>query len=590
MSRVVAIYARVSTEHEAQLSALENQVQYYNNVLKLHPDWKLYRQYIDEGITGTSVKKRKAFLEMMEDAARGCFDLIVTREVSRFARNTVDTLQETRKLKRMGVEVYFTEDNIWTMNDEDGELRLTLMATLAQNESKKTSIRVKAGMKVSYQNAIPYGNGNILGYDRVEKERVINPEQAETVRMIFDLYLSGMGLSKIQRELEKRGRRTSSGLTRWHAKTVSQTLRNPFYCGTIVYRKEFVPDYLDQRKVKNHGEVEQVVVEGKHTPIVTKEEFARVQELLDNQNTKFKDGRRYGVKPLEYIWCQKLKCTCGHRFNRRPWSIASKGVRTYCYQCYSQKMTGTVASRLKKGLSIEGICDAPIIAEWKLETMLSMLLNLFLSDRKRVLQIANSLLEENFQDDMNKEMRARLKKQERQLKALKDKQERLVDLRLNDEITRAQFHDRNTELTERIDKLETELEEIRQEEVLSKEEVNKKLDLLKYTMKQDFSFTNIRIPDTIIDAFVKEVIPYNDHFVWRLRICEGEVGCSVEGTARKPRFRLRESKTPGQDDSDTGRDQGFEVIIRKIKRLFQPAPSERVGPVNFLLRIIQYVI
>ncbi|OYP01444.1 recombinase family protein, partial [Lachnotalea glycerini] len=129
--RKVAIYARVSTEHEAQLSALENQVQYYDNLLNTHPDWILYKYYIDEGITGTSIKKRKHFLEMMEDAKKGRFDLIVTREVSRFARNTVDTLQQTRLLKRMGVEVYFTEDGIWTLNDEDGELRLTIMATLA---------------------------------------------------------------------------------------------------------------------------------------------------------------------------------------------------------------------------------------------------------------------------------------------------------------------------------------------------------------------------------------------------------------------------------------------------------------------------
>ena len=145
MSRVVAIYARVSTEHEAQLSALENQIQYYDDLLSKHPEWKLYDRYIDEGITGTSVRKRVNFMRMIEDAEKGCFDLIITREVSRFARNTVDTLQETRKLKQMGVEVYFIEDNIWTFNDEDGELKLTIMATLAQNESKKTSMRVKAG-------------------------------------------------------------------------------------------------------------------------------------------------------------------------------------------------------------------------------------------------------------------------------------------------------------------------------------------------------------------------------------------------------------------------------------------------------------
>nr|MBR6100790.1 recombinase family protein [bacterium] len=197
MKRKVAIYARVSTEHEAQLSALENQIQDYNDLLAKHPEWELYDKYIDEGITGTSVKKRKNFMRMLKDAEKGCFDLIITREVSRFARNTVDTLQETRKLKKMGVEVFFKEDNIWTLNDEDGELRLTIMATLAQNESKKTSQRVKAGMKISYENGVVYGTGNILGYDRVGKEMIINKEQAETVKMIFELYLKGYGSKKI---------------------------------------------------------------------------------------------------------------------------------------------------------------------------------------------------------------------------------------------------------------------------------------------------------------------------------------------------------------------------------------------------------
>lgn len=209
--RKVAIYARVSTEHEAQLSALENQVQYYDNLLAIHPDWVLYRRYIDEGITGTSVAKRKNFMQMMEDARNGHFDLIVTREVSRFARNTVDTLQQTRLLKRLGVEVYFTEDGIWTMNDEDGELRLTIMATLAQNESKKTSLRVKAGQMVSFQNGVIYGNGNVLGYDKVGPEYVINEVQAKTVRKIFDMYIAGKGYQKIKKQLEMDGDLTALG-------------------------------------------------------------------------------------------------------------------------------------------------------------------------------------------------------------------------------------------------------------------------------------------------------------------------------------------------------------------------------------------
>ncbi len=167
MARKVAIYARVSTEHEAQISALENQVQYYDDILSRHADWTLVDRYIDEGITGTSVHKRESFMRILKDAKEKKFDLIVTREVSRFARNTVDTLQQTRTLKTYGVEVWFTEDNIWTMNDEDGELRLSIMATLAQNESKKISQRVKAGQMISFKNGVLYGNGNILGYDRV---------------------------------------------------------------------------------------------------------------------------------------------------------------------------------------------------------------------------------------------------------------------------------------------------------------------------------------------------------------------------------------------------------------------------------------
>ena len=203
-------------------------------------------------------------MRMLQDAEAGKFDLIVTREVSRFARNTVDTLQETRKLKKMGVEVYFTEDNIWTFNDEDGELKLTIMATLAQNESKKTSQRVKAGQMISFQNGVFYGTGNIMGYDKVGKEAVINEEQAEVVKLIFKLFLDGMGTQKIKYELEKRGIPTATGLKTWNFGTISRMLQNPFYCGTVVYRKAYIPDYLEQKPKKNNGEVEQVIVEGKH--------------------------------------------------------------------------------------------------------------------------------------------------------------------------------------------------------------------------------------------------------------------------------------------------------------------------------------
>ena len=303
--RKVAIYARVSTEHEAQLSALDNQVQYYDDILKKNPDWILYDRYIDEGITGTSTKKRKNFMRMMEDAKAGRFDLIVTREVSRFARNTVDTFQETRKLKNIGVEVYFVEDNIWTFNDEDGELKLTIMATLAQNESKKTSQRVKAGQMISFQNGVFYGTGNILGYNKVGKDLVVNEEQAKIVKFIYSEYLSGKGTVKIADELTKMEVQTSMGLTNWSASYVSRVLRNPFYSGTIVYRKSYIPDYLEQKPKMNYGEVEQVIVEGKHEPLVSKEDFKKVQQIMDSHSKPIKVGRRQATGVPRNIWSKK---------------------------------------------------------------------------------------------------------------------------------------------------------------------------------------------------------------------------------------------------------------------------------------------
>lgn len=290
----IVIYARVSTEHEAQLSALENQLDWYKPLLEQHPEWTLVRSYVDEGITGTSANKRPQFMRMLADAQNGEFDLILTREVSRFARNTVDTLQYTRKLKAIGVEVFFINDNIKTF-DGDGELRLTIMATLAQDESRKTSIRVKSGQQTSMENGVFYGNGNILGYDRVGKEMVINPEQARTVRKIYNWYLDGMGIRQIQFELEKEGVLTAMGKNRWYESNISKILRNPFYAGILEYHKQFTPDFLEQKKINNFGEIERLRVEGKHDPIVTLDEFNRVQELMEEKrrmNPANKTGRR----------------------------------------------------------------------------------------------------------------------------------------------------------------------------------------------------------------------------------------------------------------------------------------------------------
>ena len=519
MGRRVAIYARVSTEHEAQISALGNQIQYYDEKLKQHPDWTLVERYIDEGITGTSIHKRPNFLRMLKDAESGKFDLIVTREVSRFARNTVDTLQETRKLKKMGVEVYFTEDNIWTFKDDDGELKLTIMATLAQNESKKISQRVKAGQQITFQNGVFYGNGNILGYDKVGKDMVINEEQAKTVRLIFDLYLKGYGSKKIKYELEKLGRVTSTGLNRWSESYIIRVLRNSFYCGTIVYRKQFVPDYLEQKHKKNNGEVEQVIVEGRHTPIISKEVFEKVQEKLKD-NAKLivssNTSRGIGNRGKESIWGKKLVCKCGSSFNRKIYHKHKDG-NTWCYQCYKQIQTGTIQTRLNKGLSIEGICDSKMIQEWKLNMMSQRIFDTIWKDKDFILEITNNYLDNaikkiNDEDDPNELDLLRKRKDN-----INGKLNRLLDSYLNEIISKDDFVEKRKELEKEIKDVNELITEFEKKPV-AKNTLIDKLNSLKKNIEVNLNFDKDRISDELIDALVKKIIVFNNRFEWKLNI------------------------------------------------------------------------
>lgn len=520
MSRKVAIYARVSTEHEAQISALDNQVQYYSEILARHPEFELYDRYIDEGITGTSVNKRPSFLKMMDDAKKGCFDLIITREVSRFARNTVDTLQETRKLKAMGVEVWFTEDNIFTMDDSDGELRLTIMATLAQNESKKTSMRVKAGQMISFKNGVPYGNGNILGYDKLPNHGgyVINKEQAETVRMIYDLYLSGKGLRAIQFELEQNGRKTATGLSKWSCSNIGRILKNPFYCGIVEYRKQYVPDYLQQKKINNHGAVERIRVKGSHEPIITEEEFQQVQARISaNVQPANNQAKKTGLKEHADVWGNKLICCCGRRLNRVKYHTTKNGDTKFAYQCASQKETGSVKTREKRGLSLDGVCRSQFVQAWKLEVQASVIFADFFNNKGAVLKLANSLFEENKQV-IGKEsnQKKELAKLNKEIDGIKAKIDKLLDLRLSDEIDQEDYSRKREELNA----LYTQSEE-RISEILNCQDIEDDIEARVRAMKEviegerDFDFS--RIPEEIIDAFVEKIVVHEDYLEWHLK-------------------------------------------------------------------------
>ncbi|WP_297210402.1 recombinase family protein [uncultured Flavonifractor sp.] len=285
----VAAYCRVSTDREDQANSFANQQQYFLTWISRNPDWVLQRIYADEGISGTSTKKRRQFNAMIAAARAGEIDLILTKEVSRFARNTLDTLAYTRELRRRGVGVLFLIDNIDT-RQQDGELRLTIMSSIAQEESRKTSQRVKWGQTRRMEQGVVFG-GSLLGYDVRNGQMRINQAGAETVRYIYELCLSRhMSTAAIARRLREEGRPSSRGNLVWSAATVWKILKNEKYCGDLVQKKTYTPDYLTHEKKYNRGEETLIVIRDHHTPIIDRERWEAVQRELAGRVRRSRAG------------------------------------------------------------------------------------------------------------------------------------------------------------------------------------------------------------------------------------------------------------------------------------------------------------
>ena len=327
--RRVAGYARVSTDHEDQATSYEAQVDYYTNYIKSREDWEFVAIYTDEGISATNTKKREGFKAMIADALAGKIDLIITKSVSRFARNTVDSLTTVRKLKDEGIEIYFEKENIWTL-DSKGELLITIMSSLAQEESRSISENVTWGQRKRMADGkVSFAYSRFLGLDK-DKETgkiVVNPEQAETVRLIFRLFLEGMTPHSIATELTNRGIKTPGGKDVWNQQTVRRMLSNEKYKGDALLQKEFTVDFLQKKMKKNEGEVPQYYVEGNHEAIISPAVFDMVQAELARRKH---GGSRYsGVS----IFSNKIKCgDCGSFYGSKVWHSTDQ-YRKVIYRC-----------------------------------------------------------------------------------------------------------------------------------------------------------------------------------------------------------------------------------------------------------------
>lgn len=371
--RRIAGYARVSTDHEDQATSYEAQVDYYTNYIKSREDWEFVAIYTDEGISATNTKKREGFKSMVADALAGKIDLIVTKSVSRFARNTVDSLTTVRQLKDAGIEIYFEKENIWTL-DSKGELLITIMSSLAQEESRSISENVTWGQRKRMADGkVSFAYSRFMGLDK-DKETgkiVVNPEQAEVVKLIFRLFLEGLTPHAIAVELTNRGIKTPGGKDVWNQQTVRRMLSNEKYKGDALLQKEFTVDFLQKKLKKNEGEVPQYYVEGNHEAIISPAVFDMVQAELARRS---KGGSRYsGVS----IFSNKIKCAdCGDWYGAKVWHSTDQ-YRKVIYRC-NRKYNG------KK-------CQTPYVTEEEVKAAFVSAYNQLVTEKKEIIENAETI-------------------------------------------------------------------------------------------------------------------------------------------------------------------------------------------------------
>lgn len=333
----VAAYCRVSTDSDEQATSYETQIDHYTAYINGHPDWTLAGVFADDGISGTNTKKRDEFNRMIDECMAGNIDMIVTKSISRFARNTLDCLKYIRQLKDKNIPVYFEKESINTM-DAKGEVLITIMASLAQQESQSLSQNVKLGLQYRYQQGKVTVNCNrFLGYTKGNDGKlVIDPEQSEVVKRIYREYLEGSSMDRISAGLEADGILTGAGKEKWHTSTINKILRNEKYMGDALLQKTYTTDFLTKKRIRNNGTVPQYYVEDDHEAIIPKELFMQVQEELVRRRVVHKSpSGKKRTYSCNHCFAQIIVCgECGELYRRVHWN--NHGRKSIVWRCISR--------------------------------------------------------------------------------------------------------------------------------------------------------------------------------------------------------------------------------------------------------------
>ena len=483
----VTFYARVSTDMDAQLNSLENQVQYYTELIQSKPNWTFVPGYIDEGISGGTTKKREDFNRMIRDAQAGLFDFIITKEISRFSRSTLDSIKYTQDLLEYNVGVLFQNDNINTL-DSDSEFRLVVMAGVAQDEIRKLSERIKFGFRQSIKNGRVLGNDKLYGYDKKDCVLTINEEEAEIVRIIFDLYANhGMGTRKISQKLLEMGYTSREGNS-FNVLTIRHMLENPKYKGWYCGNKSQSIDYRTKKKVFL-DESEWVMYPDPTIPAIVPEElWDRANAIYKERRKQMKEHASGASYHNRYAYSGKIICEeHGTTFHRHV--LKNKNGDSEAWQCRVYRSKGRAG------------CSAPQIRGEELDQIMAEIFSQMVKDKNTIINSLLAVLQSVPQEVDYSKARFRV---EDEMEAVHMKKDRLLDLNMDGAISNAEFKTRNDALNTQLRALEAQLVTIQIEEQRQKESA---LDVgkIRAALEKELSFEegiNSNLVATILDRVI----------------------------------------------------------------------------------------
>ena len=480
----VAAYCRVSTDSDEQLESLETQKQHYESTIKANPEWEFVGLYYDEGITGTKKEKRAELLRLMADCEQKKVDFIVTKSISRFSRNTTDCLELVRKLKELGIHIYFESENINT-GAMESELMLTILSALAASESTSISQNNKWSIQKRYQNGTYIISYPPYGYDNVNGEMVVNVEQAEIVKSIFAKVLAGKGAHKVAEELKLRGIPTKQG-GKWTASTILGMLTNEKYIGDVMFQKTYTDDSFNRHT--NYGEENQYYIENHHEAIISREDFERVEALL-NQRAKekgiIKGSNKYQNR---YPFSGKIRChQCGSTFKRRIHTSGNKKYVAWCCQTHIVDSTK---------------CSMKFIREADLELSFITVMNKLTFGRKFILKP----LLEDIGKMRKKDSLSRMKELEKLIQKNEEQREMLTKLMAKGYLEPALYTKENNELQRELRSFQDEIESIAFAMNSDYSKTFEVRELLKFTNKaqmlNDFD-------GELFEQYVNQIIVYS---------------------------------------------------------------------------------